>query len=35
MNAAEALKSIAEDSMRKDPITFEIGDTVKVYVKIR
>ena len=21
--------------MRKDPITFEIGDTVKVYVKIR
>ena len=30
MNAAEALKSIAADSMRAEPIQFEIGDTVKV-----
>ena len=35
MNATEALKSIAEDSMRAEPIKFEIGDTVKVFVKIR
>ena len=35
MNAAEALKSISADSMRKEPIEFEIGDTLKVFVKIR
>ena len=35
MNATEALKSIAADSMRAEPIKFEIGDTVKVFVKIR
>ena len=35
MNAAEALKSIAADSMRAEPIKFEIGDTIKVFVRIR
>ena len=35
MNAAEALKSISADSLRKEPIAFEIGDTIKVFVKIR
>ncbi len=35
MNAAEALKSIAADSIKEQPLQFEIGDTVKVYVRIR
>lgn len=35
MNAAEALKSIAADSIKSEPLQFEIGDTLKVYVKIR
>lgn len=35
MNAAEALKSIAADSIKPEPLQFEIGDTLKVYVKIR
>ena len=35
MNATEALKSIAADSMKTEHLQFEIGDTVKVYVKIR
>ena len=35
MNAAEALKAIAQDSMKAEPLQFEIGDTVKVFVKIR
>ncbi|MBQ5544238.1 MAG: 50S ribosomal protein L19 [Clostridia bacterium] len=35
VNAAEALKSIAADSMKAQPLSFEIGDTVKVYVRIR
>ncbi len=35
MNAEEAIKSITSASMRKDPLEFSIGDTIKVYVKIR
>ncbi|MDD6395368.1 MAG: 50S ribosomal protein L19 [Acutalibacteraceae bacterium] len=35
MNATEALKSIAADSIKAEPLQFEIGDTLKVYVKIR
>lgn len=35
MNATEALKTIAADSMKAEPLQFEIGDTLKVYVKIR
>lgn len=35
MNATEALKSIAADSLKSEPLKFEIGDTLKVYVKIR
>ena len=35
MNAAEALKSSAADSIKEQPLQCEIGDTVKVYVRIR
>lgn len=35
MNATEALKSIAADSIKAEPLQFEIGDTLKIYVKIR
>ena len=35
MNAAEALKSIAADSIKEQPLQFEIGDTVKVSVRVR
>ncbi|MDR1002387.1 MAG: 50S ribosomal protein L19 [Oscillospiraceae bacterium] len=31
----DALKIIAEDCIRETPLEFSIGDTVKVYVKIR
>lgn len=31
----DALKLIAQDSLRKDELSFNIGDTVRVYVKIR
>jgi len=33
---AKALANIHKDNMRKDPLpTFAVGDTIKVYVKIR
>lgn len=35
MNATEALQLIAKDSIKEKPLQFEIGDTLKVYVKIR
>ncbi|MBP3414937.1 MAG: 50S ribosomal protein L19 [Clostridia bacterium] len=31
----DALKLIAQDSIREDKLDFSIGDTIKVYVKIR
>ena len=30
----ELLKKIEADSLRKEPLTFSVGDTVKVHVKV-